>query len=88
MSKRNDGGQALPALNYIVPQDLAEKDVHWLGETRGMSMRDYFSGKVIPKVIESYAEHDKSFGWDSEWPSAMAKDAYRLADATLKEWDK
>lgn len=46
MSK-NNGGSAFPARNYIIPSDLERRHVAALGETQGMTLRDYFAAKAL-----------------------------------------
>ena len=43
-------------------------------QQRGMTLRDYFAAKALPRVMQD----GKSF-------SAIARDAYLMADAMLKE---
>lgn len=53
----------------------------------GMTLRDYFAAQVLPAIYkdfwESYreGEHDP----DENWQKYIAKSAYQLADAMMKE---
>jgi len=83
MSAR-DGGAAFPALNYIVPKDLEEKDVRRVGESRGMTLRDYFAAEALKLVqADVMALVAKARGVDLA--IAAAAFAYELADAMLAE---
>ena len=72
-----DGGAAFPALNFIVPNDLEKRHVACLGETRGMSLRDYFAAQVMGSMLieaESYTH--------------AAALSYEYADAMIAELNK
>jgi len=73
----NTGGSAFPALNFVVPYNLNKQGVQRLGETQGMTLRDYFAAKALQGMLANN-ERDTSF-------SCFADDAYKLADAMLKE---
>lgn len=45
------GGAAFPALNFIIPNDLEERHVRRLGETQGMTLRDYAAIKFAAALI-------------------------------------
>jgi hypothetical protein len=85
MSEVDTGGPAFPAHNFVVPQDLEARHVHKLGQTMGMTLRDYFAAKALPGV---HAEFLRALG-DNVWIvrsdyEHMAHDCYRIADAMLK----
>ena len=74
MSEKNNGGPAFP---------IGSTPEEW---GNGMTLRDYFAGKVLPAIyadcmaeIEKYGIHRQS-----EWLDNVAKDAYQIADAMLK----
>lgn len=72
MSK-NTGGPALPESGARVMAAGGE----------GMTLRDYFAAKAMQSflaIIETYP--------DQPWREGLAMDAYRMADAMLKEREK
>lgn len=76
-----DGGPAFPAHDYVVG-DIQKDGFQKLGESRGMTLRDYFAAKVLQGIIaESGAA---SYGREH----TLAKWAYAQADAMLKERQK
>ena len=78
MTTPNNGGAAFPALNFIVPHDLAEAGVRRLGETQGMTLRDYFAAKAMAGLI---ASNDEGAGDRIE---DIPEYAYMIADAMLQ----
>lgn len=80
---------AFPALNFIVPGDLEAKHVHRLGETQGMSLRDYFAAHALVGILSNQG---LLFRVDEESPeptrTAAAVYAYAVADAMLEEREK
>lgn len=74
----NDGGAAFPALNFIIPSDLEARHVARLGETQGMSLRDYFAAKAMQAfangTVFTYTEANET-----------AQKAYEYADAMLAQ---
>lgn len=73
---------AFPALNFIIPRDLEERNVRRLGETQGMTLRDYFAAAALHGIVASkYADA----GWTNQ---EFAISAYVIADAMLDERDK
>ena len=77
MTTPNNGGAAFPALNFIVPHDLAEAGVRRLGETQGMTLRDYFAAKAMQGLI---ASNDEGAG---DRITDIPEYAYQIADAML-----
>lgn len=78
MSANDRGGPAFPALQFIVPHDLEARHVARLGETQGMSLRDYFAGQAL------VAMHIRSEGL----PDLIAERAYEIADAMIAAREK
>jgi hypothetical protein len=74
-----DGGPAYPAHDYICG-DLSADGFAKLGETRGMSLRDWFAGMAIVS-IPLVPNQPKSVEQAAEW-------AYQQADAMLAERSK
>lgn len=81
MAPRNP--TAFPARNYVVPQDLAAQHVHALGDTQGMTLRDYFAAKALTGLI-----HEAVMEGKGVQIIEISADAYRIADAMLAERDK
>ena len=87
MTTPKDGGPAFPAHDYIVGNIQAD-GFQKLGETRGMTLRDYFAAKAMQgflsrKVIE--------FGYEPERQEHrvnLAANAYAIADAMLAAREK
>lgn len=77
---------AYPAPNFIVPRDLEEKNVHRLGQSQGMTLRDYFAAAALPAAI---AALDRGLDM-TELPDedSAATMAYDYADAMLMEREK
>ncbi len=76
----NNGGPAFPVSTR--PMDTEEGYGHQDGATTwqygGITVRDYFAAKILPAL---YA--DARVGRD--WQNYVAQEAYRMADAMLKE---
>jgi len=79
-----DGGQAFPSTFEIDRGDGKPREVHI---SCGMSLRDYFAGQVIPHVLTGNITAIVHGGASQE-PDAMARDAYKLADAMIAEREK
>ena len=79
---KNDGGPAFPGKQaaVVIPVDLRDDPrIHTVeNETNGMSLRDYFAGQVVIGVV-----YDNTYS-----PEDLAKGAYEIADAMLKERGK
>jgi len=74
MSKTNDGGNVYPVHERVYVGDGIHEDKYH----DGMSLRDYFAGQAISGNI------NKGTGI----AETIAEDAYKVADAMLKERDK
>lgn len=74
---------AFPAPNFIVPENLEAKHIHRLGETQGMTLRDYFAAHA-PQSAERMGEWVDADQRDAIY-RASAENAYRWADAMLAE---
>lgn len=70
---KNDGGPAYP------------QDRESGAYGRGMSLRDWFAGRVIPQI---WAEDCANVDDEGMTLDEMAHEAYRMADAMLAERDK
>jgi hypothetical protein len=86
------GGSAFPARNFIVPKDLEDKHVHALGETQGMTLRDYFAAKAMQAIVSSpdmfLTTGREGKNLDLEPGEAVARASYDIADSMLAERDK
>jgi hypothetical protein len=60
------GGPAYPTSNYAAMVPLST------GYSEGMTLRDYFAAKVLPRCLEFCSTNSKA-----------AEEAYRIADAML-----
>ncbi|MDH0287703.1 hypothetical protein N7414_01140 [Pseudomonas sp. GD04087] len=65
----NDGGPAFPIPGWKDDPDF-----------NGMTLRDYFAGKVVQGFMAGYYSNPESCGWSNE---DIAKEGYKLADAML-----
>ena len=87
MAEIKDGGPAYPAHDYIVG-DLQRDGFQKLGQTRGMSLRDYFAGQALAGIA---ARMDNAAFADirNEVRGGLheARVAYQLADALIKVRD-
>ena len=52
----------------------------------GMLLRDYFAAQVVSAVFHGVFEdwRQNKAGIQEDWPTGIAVDAYRIADAMLK----
>lgn len=52
----------------------------------GMTLRDYFAAQVVSAVFHGVFEdwRQNKAGIQEDWPTGIAVDAYRVADAMLK----
>jgi hypothetical protein len=85
---KNTGGSAFPARNFVVPKDLEDKHVHALGETQGMTLRDYFAAKAMNAFLSGLMARGKVFDPAKEDHNLLAESSYFLADAMLNQRDK
>lgn len=82
----NDGGPAFP----VPPERINDNngDKHWCYAHPGMTLRDYFAARVAPTYAQMsdgttgpcYAAKIKLWS-----PSAVARQAYLVADAMIAE---
>lgn len=80
--QKQDGGPAFPAripLEYSREQGKEYPDY----SESGMTLRDYFAAKALPAVYDA-CERRLMAGHDM-FPSDVARGAYVIADAMLKE---
>lgn len=90
MNELKDGGPAFPSLN---PNQAAELLMGGMSGD-GMTLRDYFAAKAIPKCFDfrpvRLTQRLKAlFGIDyctpTNVPTRVAEEAYKIADAMLAE---
>ena len=74
MSKIDDGGAAFP-----------NEYGNSVRERNGMSLRDYFASQAMQGICASRDEAGTLIEHGYEW---IASEAYRIADAMLKERNK
>lgn len=76
MSESKTGGPAFP---LACQGPTTAPEIYY-----GMNLRDYFAAKAMQGVLAS-GEADRILKEsDMDWPSAIAIDAYAMADAMLK----
>ena len=76
-SKRDDGGPAFPKLEWYSLEDGGYED----RGPSGMTLRDWFAGQALQGLIAC----DGRYGLGNGNIGLDAIDAYRLADAMLRE---
>jgi len=86
MKPINDGGSAFPTSTRMQERYM---DDGGTGRSRmvsvdadGMSLRDWFAGCALPRLIEAGA-YDSDMD-DDEMRMAACRECYRIADAMLK----
>ena len=102
MSKINNGGPAFPvqdpqaihavaAAAIVGIEDSDERDAAYTKARAqavgGMTLRDYFAGKVLPSVYSSAmddAANGSGLFKDPDWRIGLAQEAYSMADAMLR----
>lgn len=81
INQQKDGGPAFPVTTPMLNMDLetgqAQPCRSW---TDGMSLRDWFAGQCIDRMISLSSDSDG--GW---CPGTVAIGCYRFADAMLAE---
>lgn len=80
---------AFPALNFVVPKNLSDEGVQRLGETQGMSLRDYFAAKAMQGILAGpcAAPFLRDGVPVKEWGD-VPQQAYEIADIMLAEREK
>ncbi len=77
----NTGGPAFPS--GLVEEGEDQVDAL----NKGMTLRDYFAGKVLPSVYSSAmgdAANGSGLFKDPDWRMGLALEAYSMADALLR----
>ena len=87
MDKVNDGGPAFPI--PLAPGELYTET----GSGCGMTLRDWFAGQALPRVIEQHTLARRTRGVlpdynDGAHRAAVADIAYRISDAMIAERTK
>ena len=73
MSNKITGGPAFPTHSASDHHD-------------GMTMRDYFAAKAMASLMKDFMEKELHLEYPkTEWMEGLCLDAYRMADAMLKE---
>ena len=81
MSERKDGGSAFPVMEHF---GLEGGGGYTDCSSRGMSLRDWFAGQVLPGLV-SYDPRMSDKGYE---PNNVAELAYKYADAMIEARDK
>jgi hypothetical protein len=74
MTEQDDGGPAFPAHHF----DMSDTE-------HGMTLRDYFAAKLAPAALAAIASRQHQADQDETVPESIARIAYNVADAMLKE---
>ena len=77
----NDGGPAFPKQIEVNPNNGLIK---WGAD--GMSLRDWFAGKVLQGELAS--QNAETGEWPEGHEFGLAKRCYKIADAMIKEGEK
>lgn len=59
-----------------------------LGYTTGMTLRDYFAAKAMQNFMQNFLSNDLELIATNDWKNGLANDAYKMADAMMKERNK
>lgn len=78
MSERDDGGPAFPRSGTDGPEGYPG-----VSEQSGMTLRDWFAGQAMNGFASDPSSHDLFDDKDD-----MARNAYEVADAMIKEREK
>ena len=82
MSEKNTGGPAYPTISNV------ENKQDWITE-EGMTLRDYFAGQALTLVWDAMDKGYSGFiDKDDVSSDEIARGAYQLADAMIKERNK
>src|SRR5687768_16938852 len=81
MIEKCDGGAAFPRVGErpginTNPHEVAQS---------GMSLRDYFAAKVLTVAYADALRQGDITGFENGWRSAIAQEAYLMADAMLED---
>ena len=79
----NNGGPAFPTGKWETDHITNDQEYERYCPMGGMSLRDYFAGKSLMELVQGLSVPVSDV--DAE---AVAKDAYKLADAMIKEKEK
>ncbi len=87
MSEKIMNRPAFPCGESYTTADLAGNEVrHSKGPLHhGMSLRDYFAAKAMNGIISACGDEKGAVDYEE---SSVAKNAYAMADAMLKEREK
>lgn len=56
----------------------------WNGADSGMTLRDYFAKEALGLCYAQYLNYAEAEGFQEDWRTGVAIDAYMMADAMLK----
>jgi hypothetical protein len=76
-----DGGPAFPCEQHEAQDNTWNQTFE-----SGMTLRDYFAARALPAIYKDYWEGVRLHEFDCNdetWPTSLALDAYRMADAML-----
>ena len=55
----------------------------WHGSDSGMDLRDHFAGKALGLCYAQYLNYAEGNGFQDDWRTGVAIDAYMMADAMI-----
>ena len=82
----DDGGPAFPVENQALKMSDGSYALRSVG-CAGMTLRDYFSGRVVASCLLNSQRHADKAGVKFSY-EIIAREAYRIADAMLAERSK
>lgn len=83
-TQRDDGGPAFPHVGEQFSHDIGGREIVTTAD--GLTMRDYFAAKAMAAIIQTWPHiTDGGPRNEEELLTLTASDAYRFADAMLKE---
>lgn len=77
------GGPAFPAPSFIVPPDMKAEHIGRLGETQGMTLRDYFAAKALAGLSKDFRNATGISDNIRNMAKLNAELAYLVADAMI-----
>ena len=76
---KSDGGPAFPG-----PYVNEDKSLEVLWKQQGMTLRQYYAAEAMKPLMQHFLTKGLHFD-NPDWMEGLAGDAFRMADAMLKE---
>ncbi len=73
----------------LLKEDFSPKEItDWIHHKQQATLRDEFAMISLQFAYHDYLKNAEYTGYLTDWRSAVAKDAYKIADAMLAEKNK